>query len=203
MPDLPSTYIGLLAMIVVSVGGALAGIARWLHPRLDKVLSSIPLMVESESRNKEILSQLTTSFAILSRIMTSQHAEMNRDRRQIVIVEDNPLDSQMITTICAEVARRYRLSIKDVATLGEAYGLLATAVVVVLDAKLPDASVSTLNSMIEVSPVPVIVYSSEDITREMFPRAFRVIRKTGQDELQVSLKQAVEAAIVQSATFGN
>lgn len=203
MPDLPTTYIGLLGLIVVSVGGALAAIARWLHPRLDKVLNSIPEMIENEAKNKEILAGLTTSFAILSRIMTTQHAEMNRERRQIVIVEDNPVDCQYVTAICADVARKYKLAVKDVATLSEAYSLLATAVVIVLDAKLPDSSVSNLNAMIDVSPGPVIIYSSEEISKEMFPRAFRVIKKTGDDGLQAALKNAVEAAIVQSATFGS
>lgn len=198
MADLPTTYIGLLGLIVIGVGGGLAAIARWLHPRLDAVLQSIPKMIDNDTKNKEILSQLTTSFAILSRIMTVQHTEMNRDRRQIVIVEDNPIEVQLVSSICNDIARKYKLSVKDVPTLSEAYGTLATAVVVVLDAKLPDSSVSILNALIEVCPGPVIIYSGEDISRETFPRAFRVIKNTGADELQSSLRQAIEAAVVQT-----
>lgn len=196
--DLPNTYIGLLGMIVVAIGTAMVQFFRWLQPRLDEVLQSIPKMVENEAKTREALGQLTISFAILSRIMTAQHAEMNRDRRQIVIVEDNSVDSQAVSAICSDVAKRYKLSVKDVPTLGEAYSLLATAVVVVVDAKLPDSSVMTLNAMIEVSPGPVIIYSSEEISREQFPGAFRLIRRTTNDELQTTLKQAVEAAVVQS-----
>lgn len=201
LPDLPQTYIGLLGLIVVAVGGAFAGIARWLHPRLDKVLNSIPTMIENEAKNKDILASMATSFAILSKIMTQQYASLSQQRRQIVIVEDNVIEARVVTHMCAEVAKKYKFSIIDVSSLAETYGLLSSAVVVILDVNLPDSTIDKLNVMINMSPCPVIIYSGDTYAKSDFPSAFRIISKNDKNVLEENIRQALESAIVESIKF--
>ncbi len=199
MPDLPTTYIGLIGLCLLGVGGAIWALAQWAGPRITKIIDAFPAMIALQVQQKDILDSLSTSYAVLCRVMSAQHSELARERRQIVIVEDNAVDTRFVTSACTDIARKYRLSVKDVATLEECYGLLSSAIVIVVDVDLPDATIHKLNSVIDLSPSPVIIYSREEIGAEVYPRAFRVLRNNGpQENLTLLLQQALEQAITRS-----
>lgn len=199
MVDLPTTYIGLAGLTIVGIGTGIYYLGQWLAPKASAIIDAFPAMVKIQEQQKEILDGLTTSFAVLSRVMSSQHTELVKERRQIVIVEDNAVDTRFVASACMAIARKYRLSLKDVATLEECYGLLPTAIVIVIDVDLPDATIQRLNAVIDLSPSPVIIYSRQDIEASVYPHAFRVLKNAEpNDSLTASLQQALESAVTQS-----
>ena len=193
----------------VSIATLVAGVAafwRWVAPRLDKVIDTVPAVKDLCERNTVSLEELSCAtqaqagnFEMLTRLMSASQAAGAQCRRLVLLVEDDFIAARLVRGLCADLVAKFKLMMIDVGRLEDALQHIPYARVMILDVTLPDCDLATIQSLVRVCSCPVVIHTGGDYTKEHFPTAFSVLRK-GADGKTIS--ETIEAAITDSRAMG-
>ncbi len=197
LSNLDRTVIGIV-FTLISTGVTTA--ALWAKPYLIKYVVAQIELAQSHSQALLALNKyaenyvgLESCFQVMCRVIVSMQASIARNKRLLLLIEDNPVSVKVIRSICADMMRRHHMEFINVMTLEDGYQHIQDAKIIVLDVTLPDTNFEKLNALINLVACPVIIFSDQVLEDQQFPGATFILSKKSSSE---EIRRVLEATIM-------
>lgn len=163
------------------------GILGSFIPICRKVANAIIKFLEERQND-------SASLAVLSSALAASMARTPFDRNVMLMIEDNRIDAYQLQMVCDEALHEVQYTTVITPTLQCAYKYQNQARVIVIDVGLPDASELLVKRFVaEIGPmIPTVIWSANEYTKEQFPSAYAIKKKTDQiDSVVATIKAAL------------
>lgn len=168
------------------IGAAITALASWGKPFVERWLLLRLDRMEAQTEAIRLIPQMKKRLRELV-LYVAVLAEHVGDRRSaILIVEDSKSDAMMASAMLSQIAKDKGLEIIIASTHSRARHFLMRSLIAVVDVHLPDSTPEDIRHFIEVTGIPCVVYTSDDIEPDFFGETPVVSKGDGE-----ALKQMV------------